>query len=257
MATQYNPKTLAKTLSYISCRALAEHGLFWDPDGSMPWKDFYWVLQEDPTLRFVRESHIREIAYLGLELPFVLDGNLLRLQSLLDRPEYAQAICLPDRLFFACRRRQFVFVREHGIVGSNRPYVPICAERELALRIGRRRDPEPVLLEVLGAAAALEGEVFRLAGPELYLVESIPARHLIFPLLRSDRRAALEVRKKPEARPPAPLLPTAAGSFLVENRHLGNPSGGAKPFDKTGKQKGKKKGDWKREAREERLKRRV
>ncbi len=70
MAGRVNPRTLARTLSTIAVHCPWEHGLFWDPDGSMPWKEFYWALQEDHSLRFVRESHIRELAYLGLEVPF-------------------------------------------------------------------------------------------------------------------------------------------------------------------------------------------
>ncbi len=82
MAAQYNPKTLAKTLSYIAYQAPAEYGLFWDPDGTMPWKELYWALQEDPSLRFVREGIVRELNYLpGCELPFALEGNLLRLRA--------------------------------------------------------------------------------------------------------------------------------------------------------------------------------
>jgi len=255
MGARYNPKTLAKTLAYILFHAPAEHGLFWDPDGTMPWKELFGVLEEDPSLRFVRESHIREIAYLGLEMPFALEGNLLRLQAPLEQPDYPPATHVPERLYFACRRRQLVFLREHGIVASHRPYVPISANRELALRLGQRRDPEAFLLEVLAARAASEGELIRLAGAELYLVEAIPVRHLMFPLLRADQQAALTARKKVEAKPSRPDIALGAGSFLVEDRHLRTHFAAVNGVHKPGKQKGKKKGDWKREARGERHRR--
>ena len=125
MAAQYNPKTLAKTICYITCHAPAEYGLFWDPDATMPWKELYWALQEDPTLRFIRESHIRELTYLGLELPFVLDGNLLRLMPNWPQPSYPLTDSPPERLYFACRRKQYSILREHGITASRRPYLPV------------------------------------------------------------------------------------------------------------------------------------
>src|SRR5208337_4911171 len=97
---KHQPKTLAKILDYIARRSPGEHGLFWDPDGGMPWKEFYWVLQEDPSLRFVRESTIRELALLGIELPFALDGKLLRLRPEVACPRYPSASEVPERLYF-------------------------------------------------------------------------------------------------------------------------------------------------------------
>jgi putative RNA 2'-phosphotransferase len=255
MTARYNPKTLAKTISYIAYQAPAEHGLFWDPDGTMPWKELFWALQEDLSLRFVRESTIREIAYLGLELPFVLEGSLLRLQIGRNLPLYSPTTDVPDRLYFACRRKQSAYLKEHGIEPSRRPYVPISSARELALRLGRRRDPEPLVIEVLAGKAASEGELIRWAGAELYLVEAIPVRYLIFPLVRADHHATLSARKRVEAKPSRPDLPASAGSFLVDQQHLYGHLSAMSGADKTGKQKGKRKSDWKREAKKERHKR--
>jgi putative RNA 2'-phosphotransferase len=257
MAAQYNPKTLAKTISYITHYAPAEYGLFWDPDGSMPWKELYWALQEDPSLRFVRESHIRELTYLGLELPFILDGNFLRLMPNLAQPSYPLADCPPERLYFACRRKQYSILFEQGITASHRPYVPVCSDRELALRIGRRRDPEPLLVEVLAATASTEGEPIRSAGAGLYLVESVPVRYLVLPFIRLEQHAALTSRKKPETKPSRPDLPISSGSFFVEAHQLHGHSSAMGGTDKPGKMKGKKKEDWKRAAKKERRKRSV
>jgi putative RNA 2'-phosphotransferase len=255
MTAQYNPKTLAKTISYIAYHAPAEYGLFWDPDGTMPWKEFYWALQEDHSLRFVRESNIRELIYLGLELPFVLEGNLLCLRKGLNQPLYPAAEKVPERLYFACRRKQYAIVLEHGILRSNRSYVSVASNRELALRVGKRRDPSPFLIEVLAARASSEGETVRWAGAELYLVESVPVRNLIFPLLREERRASLRSRKKVETKTSRPDHPTSAGSFFVGARQFQSDSSVKDGVNKTGKQKGGKKGDWKRNAKKERHKR--
>jgi putative RNA 2'-phosphotransferase len=252
---KYNPKTLAKTIYYVSFHAPAEYGLFWDPDGTMPWKELYWALQEDASLRFVREGHIRELTYLGLELPFVLDGTLLRLLPSLGQLSYPLSDHPPERLYFACRRKQYAILLEHGITRSNRSSVPICADRELALRIGKRRDPEPILVEVLAAGASAEGEPIRWAGAELYLVESVPVRHLILPLIRTQQHAALTSRKKPETKPSRTVLPISAGSFLVDAHQLHGHSPAMNGGDKAAKKKGKKKDDWKRESKKERQKR--
>jgi len=255
MTALYNRKTLAKTICYVAYHSPAEYGLFWDPDGTMPWKELYWALQEDPSLRFVREGHIRELTYLGLELPFVLDGNLLRLTPNLAQPSYPLADHPPERLYFACRRKQYATLLEHGITPSHRPYVPVCADRELALRIGRRRDPEPLLLEVLAAKASAEGETVRSAGAELYLVESVPIRYLILPLVCAEQYAGPTSRKKVEKKPSRTDLPVSPGSFFVDAHQLHSRLPAMNGGDKAGKKKGKKKDDWKREAKKERHKR--
>ncbi len=255
MAAQYHPKTLAKTLTYIAYHAPAEYGLFWDPDGTMPWKELYWALQEDPSLRFVREAIIRELSYLGLELPFIVAGSLLRRREGLELPSYPLADHVPERLYFACRRKNYHFLSDHGIVRSQRSFVPVSADKELALRLGKRRDSDPLLIEIRAAKASSEGQLVRWAGGELYLVESIPASYLIFPLLRAERHSASTARKKVEAKPSRPDLPASAGSFFVDAQQLQTHSPGRNGIDKAGKQKSGKKRDWKREAKKERHKR--
>lgn len=255
MAARYNPKTLIKTLSYITVQAPAEFGLFWDADGTMPWKELYWALQEDSSLRFVRESVIRELTHLGLELPFAIVGSQLLLRSGLHHPSYPPADNVPDRLYFACRRKQYAYVLDHGLTPSSRPLVPLSATKDLALRLGRRRDPEPVLLEVRASAAHAEGETFYRAGTDLYLVASVPVRHLVFPLLRAEQQVALNSRKRAETKPSRVGLPVTPGSFFVDAHQLDGSTGAKNAGDKAGKQKGRKKSDWKRDAKSERHKR--
>jgi putative RNA 2'-phosphotransferase len=257
MAAQYNPKTLAKTLSYIGYHAPAEYGLFWDSDGTMPWKELYWALQEDPSLRFVREGIIRELVYLGLELPFVIEGSLLRLQAGLDLPCYPLVDNVPERLYFACRRKQYVILSEHGIVASHRPYVPVSANKELSVRLAQRRDPEPVLVEIRAAKARSEGQPILWAGAELYLVQAIPVSYLVFPLMRAERHASSTARKKVAPKPSRPNLPASAGSFFVDAHHVHphSPATDGVGVDNGVKQKGRKKTDWKRESKKERHKR--
>ena len=140
---KHQPKILAKTLDYISRHSPGEHGLFWDPDGTMPWKELYWAMQEDPSLRFVRESTIREIGSLGIELPFVLDGSRLRLVAEVGSPQYPPASEVPGRLTSGIRAKNMVYVQDNGLKSVGRPFVALCADRELALRIAKRREPEP------------------------------------------------------------------------------------------------------------------
>jgi len=246
---RYLPKTLAKTISYIAYHAPAEYGLFWDPNGTMPWKEFYWALQEDPNLRFVRQSHVQELNYLQIALPFTIEDNLLRLQSQFPVPPYPVAEDVPNRLFYACSRRHFSFASKHGLFSTGRPFLAACADKDLALRTGSRRNPQPFLVEIFAGPAKNDGIVFRSAGSELYLFESIPTEYLQFPPVREEESLRLAGKKKQKLLPKTPRDPSP-GSFVVSIDHFQQTLGEKVGRAGTQTSKRDKKGpEWKREAR--------
>jgi putative RNA 2'-phosphotransferase len=245
---KHQPKTLAKTLGYIITHSPGEYGLFWDPDGTMPWKEFYSALQQDLSLRFVRQSTIHELTLLGIKLPFALDGNLLRLRPEFAPPVYAPASDVPKRLYFGLKPKKLVYTQETGLRSSRRRFVPVCSERELALRIARRDEENPILIEILAREACQSGLSILAAGLHLYLVESVPVEFIVFPQVRQDLAERLATpARKPEAKPSHPVAP---GSFIVQTHHL-EASGLGKPAKKGAK------GGWKKEGRKERHKREI
>ena len=247
---KHQHKTLAKTLSSISTHSPGEYGLFWDPDGTMPWKEFYWALQEDLSLRFVRQSTIRELTLLGIELPFALDGNLLRLRPEFALSAYPLASDVPKRLYFGVKPKNMVYTQKIGLRSSRRRFVPVCGERELALRIALREEKTPILIEILAREASESGLSFFTAGLHLYLVESVPAAYILFPKVRQDLAERLAgLARKLEAQPSPP---TPSGSFIVQAHHLEAPGAG-KLIKKAAKKDAK--GGWKKEGRKERHKR--
>ncbi|MFZ0928573.1 MAG: hypothetical protein WAN11_08230 [Syntrophobacteraceae bacterium] len=249
---KHQPKTLAKTLGYIATHSPGEYGLFWDPDGTMPWKEFYWALQQDLSLRFVRQSTIQELTLLGIELPFALDGNLLRLCPGFAPPVYPPTSDVRKRLYFGLKPKNLVYTQESGLRSSRRRFVPVCGERELALRIARRDEETPILIEILAREAYQRGLSFLTAGLHLYLVESVPREFILFPQMRQNLAERLTTpARKPEVQPPHPAAP---GSFIVQTHHL-EALGAGKPAKK-GAKKDAKEG-WKKEGRKERHKREI
>ena len=258
MTAQYMPKTLAKTLTYLLTVAPGEHGLFWSPDGTMPWKELYWTLQEDESLRYVREMHLKEIAYLGIELPVVLDGSLLRLKEGIPVPVYPPVQAPPERLYHACRRKQYLTASRNGFVPAGRPFIPLSSDKGLALRLGSRRDPEPLLVEIFAARAASEGIAFLQAGPTLFLAEALPVQYLLFPPVREDflAKAAARSKARSEARRERVQSSPTPGSFFMDVGHFQESAPGGGLQGKDGK-KGRRGAEWKRAARKERNKRNV
>jgi putative RNA 2'-phosphotransferase len=246
---KHQPKTLAKTLDYIARRSPGEYGLFWDPDGAMPWKEFYWALQEDPSLRFVRESTIRELELLGIELPFVMDGNRLRLVAQQTRPCYPPAFEVPERLFFGLRAKNLVHVQKNGLYGHGNRSLALCEDRELALRIAKRREEAPILVEILAREASLNSLSFFVAGPQLYLTEFVPVTFIVFPKIRRDVAEKMAEHAPKREVKPSPV--TTPGSFTVQPQHLQT----SQPAGKTSKNDAR--AGWKKDSRKERHKRDV
>jgi putative RNA 2'-phosphotransferase len=243
---KHQHKTLARTLAYIACHAPDEFGLFWDPDGSMPWKEFYWALQEDPSLRFVREATVRELALLGIELPFILDGNRLRLTLGTPVPVYLPADKLPERYIYFIRPKNMAHIQEFGLRSISRPYITVCTEQDMSLRLAKRREPNPIKIEILGRQAQDGGIPFLKAGEKLLLVEAIPREFLILPKIRED---TVPEKKKAVSSKPSPA---PAGSFIVQPHHVQSVAG-QKP-NKGGR---KDKKGWKTDSRKDRNKRDV
>ncbi len=253
---KYHPNTLAKTINYIGYHAPGDHGLFWDDNGTMPWKEFYWALQQEPGLGFVRASTLRELQHLGYTLPFILDGQVLRLNEGFTNAPYP-LVMPPSRLYYACLRRSYQHVRQFGLVSTQRRYLPLASQRELAASIARRRDPQPIPIEIQAVKAHEDRIRFRQAGEYLYLVEALPQEYLIFPPLSTKARGQTgKVEQKDRGHQAAASL-AASGSFQLSVEHLRGDRPGDQLTTGKGTSKLAKSGDWKRDARGLRHKRKV
>ncbi len=257
-------KTLAKILTTMACTLPHEYGLFWDDDGTMPWKEFYWALQEDPRLRFVRESTVKELALLGHALPFVLDGSRLRLVAGSSSLPLFSPVEPSDRLFTGIRPQQLSAVRLDGLRAQHRSYVPLWAHKETAERMARRRTSSPLVLEIRAREAHAAGERFYQAGADFFLTRAVPASYVIIPLGMLEETA--EEEKVIRSRQGAKTVPKEDfradfGSFHVKPQHLqelfsNRVIEGPRGKEPSGK-KGRKDGGWKKAARKERRKREI
>lgn len=257
MSSRILPKTLAKILGYVACHAPSEYGLFWDPDGTMPWKELYWALQEDPKLRFVREATLKELELVGMELPFSLRDGLLRINDPSDLP-LLETCTPPKTLYHWARRKQVRALMRNGLVpGGNRSCLPLFADRDMAHRVARRRDPQPVLVTVTGLAAHEAGIAFLDAGEGMFLCSQVPVDFLVFQeLSQEDLDEAAAGRKKEKKSPKKSPKPPTPGSFYPDPSHLAHIADEDESPAHSKKQKKRGKGpDWKRQSRKERRKR--
>lgn len=215
-----------------------EFGLVPDPDGYIPYKELLQAIHEEQGWGYVRQGHFNEILMGNDRSLFQWDEKRIRvlkrdwqldLKNPLDNN-------LPKILFIAVRRRSHAHVMEKGLSSSPDKYLPLSPEKEMAIRIGSRRDQNPVLLEVMAHPAKQVGIPFYAFG-HLLLAKEIPKDFISGPPVSRDVVPVREERaKRTEERP----LDFTPGSFLLEPDRQTVP----KPHTK-----GKKRKGWKENSR--------
>lgn len=200
-------------LTYVLARRPDEFGLLPDADGYVKIKDLLKALHEDEGLRYVNRSHIAEIILSVPGAPIEISENRIRARSRELLPATTEAESLPKVLFTAIRRRAYAVVLERGVQAADNARIVMSPSREVAERLGKRIDPEPVILTVLVQSCRNQGVTFEQAGEDLFLADLIPPGGFSAPLL--------PLEKRPEARPPekpadTSRRPETPGSFTID-----------------------------------------
>ena len=217
-----------------------EFGLVPDIEGFIHFKELLQAIHEEEGWRYVRRSHINEV-FLGRDRS-LFESEDERIRSVERRWEldpHNPTRFLPKILFTAVRRKAHPVVMERGLRAVEDRYLILTPVREMALRIGRRRDQKPVLLEILAEVAKEKRALFFSFG-DLFLSPGIPAKAIEGPPLPKelpeDRREKGKKKEKPAKGP----LPISSGTFFLD------PSRDPDPYRKA---KGKKRKGWKENAR--------
>ncbi|MBW1722777.1 MAG: RNA 2'-phosphotransferase [Deltaproteobacteria bacterium] len=236
-------ENFTRFLVYVLGHSPDEFGLLPDPEGFVGFKELLWAVHEEPGWGYVRISHIQEVL-LGKDRDlFEVDDNRIRTLERRWRMDFEHpAETLPKLLYIAVRRRAHSHALEKGLRAAQGAYLLLSPEKDMALRIGRRRDQEPVLLEILSDMATTEGLPFYAFG-RLFLAAEIPSRYIKGPPLpKKPLKSPVPDPAKLQERMPDFL----AGTFVLEEGR--DPATGRRT-------KGKKRKGWKEEARKLRRKR--
>ena len=231
---------LKKELIYILGKRPDEFGLVPDREGFIKIKELIQALHEEEGLGFVRESHINELMMHDGGDFFDIEGNRIRAKAIsweleLEDPVYD----LPKLLYTSVRRRAYPVIMEKGIFYRDDSHIILSPSKDMAFRIGRRKDPNPVILEIIAYDAMEKGSQFFSFG-QLYLCSWISKDVILGPPL--DKEELEEKKKKKEKRDTEREKierAFSAGTFVLKE-----------PREKKGK--GKKKKGWKEKARKAR-----
>ncbi|KMY66357.1 hypothetical protein AAU61_18050 [Desulfocarbo indianensis] len=215
---------LVKILVYALGVAPHEFGLVADAEGWVSVKELLKALHDEDGWRGVRETMIADAATRLAPNELELDGK--RIRSRARRPPRPRPGAEPPaHVYIGLRRRAWPALRDRGLEAREESPLLLAASRELALRLGRRRDAEPVLVTVQAQRAMDLGVMFSGLGEELYLADWIPAECLMGPPLPENLPAKKPAKPKPD-KPSGPVMPSPdsmPGSFIVQQQDLDKP----------------------------------
>ena len=213
MAQQKAAKQLSKILMYILGHRPDEFGLVPDPGGFVKIKDLLKAVCEDKEWKNLRISQINEICLTTPNPPFEIVNSTIRANNRekLFVPKKAET---PPKILFTCiRQKAYAHVTSKGLQPAGYPYIILSSSEDMATRIGRRSDQEPVLLKVLVQKSMDKGVVFYQAGELLFTAAYIPAACFTGPALPKEKAPVKPKKTKPE-------IPESPGSYLVDLKHM-------------------------------------
>jgi len=235
-------ESLARMLAYMLGRRPDEFGLVLEEGGWVQIKKLLQSLHEEPGFSRVRREDLERLAALISPPPLEISGE--RVRSLAPpSPELRRDPegPLPSSLYLAISPKVHPLVWEQGLKPPPGRELVLARQPEMALRLGKRRDNEPILVIIQATAAARAGVSFQAYGEELFLSPTgIPREFLQVPPLPKE---ALPPR--PAAKPKAHPAP---GALLLDLPQMltGKPAQG----------KQRDEASWKKGARALRKKRR-
>ncbi|MDY6825469.1 MAG: hypothetical protein SWH68_16980 [Thermodesulfobacteriota bacterium] len=232
-------KKLAKFIDTMLGRCPWEFGLVPDARGYVKIKEFLKALNEEEGWRHVRQSLLNELLLTVPDAPFEISEGHIRATDRSHLRPPVDAAEPPVLLYVCVRGKAYPRVIEHGISPSFADQVVLAVDRQMAEKIGKRRDAEAITLTVETEKAQAGGVVFNQAGEGLFLAEFIPPGCFTGPPPPREKPAPRPAAKKPPQQP-AEGTQTRAGTFTPS---LSDKSGVA-GNKKAGK---KKEPDWKKD----------
>ena len=210
MAPKNPLNKFAKFLSYVLGRKPDEFGLLPDDQGYVKIKDLIKAFNEEEGWRHIRMAHINELMVTLPNSPVEIKDNLIRAADRENVPKLTTCKNPPKLLYGCVRTKAYPFVFQRGFSPSASEYVILSANQDMALRMGRRIDQNPVLLTVQVQNCLDNGMMFYEFG-SLYLTGFVPVDCFTGPPLPKQKEEKPAREKPPERR-----IDPLAGSFFMD-----------------------------------------
>ena len=174
---------LSKLLALLLRHRASEHGLALDPEGFVPIDQLQAAINRKGGWGWVRAEHVEEVIARQEKRRYeIVDGDIRAIygHTLATAISYP-AVAPPDLLLHGTARRFVDAIRREGLRPMSRQYVHLTDDLALAQLTGRRRDPQPAILQIDAARAHAEGVVFFQADNGVFLAKQVPAEYIAVP----------------------------------------------------------------------------
>lgn len=183
-----DPIKLAKVLAYALGRNPDEFGLVPDGDGFVKIKELLKAFHEEDGWKFVRKAGIDEVLYSIADPPVEVKEDRIRALEREHLEERAYAAEPPLLLYTCVRQRAYPHALKNGVNPMGRKHVVLASDADLALRLGRRFEADPVLLTINVDQAHDRGCLFLKASQRLFLCRHIPNGSFRGPALPKEKK---------------------------------------------------------------------
>jgi putative RNA 2'-phosphotransferase len=84
----------------------------------------------------------------------------------------------PDVLYHGTAKKFLDSIMKEGLLPMNRQYVHLSVDTDMATLVGKRRDVDPVILEINARAAENDGIKFYIGNDKVWLCDGMPSKYI-------------------------------------------------------------------------------
>jgi putative RNA 2'-phosphotransferase len=179
-------KRLEKILFAMLGRQPDAFGMLLDEGGWVSIKELHRAVMKETGFSHVTPRCLTQFFSLYRPEKFEWQENYVRVRLELQSPGltiYKEATP-PELLYVSIRPKAHAHVFARGLQSkNNKEWIVLSTKKEVALKIGRRRDNDPIIAEIMALKSSKAGVLYRRAGNLLYLVESLDPQWMNIPPL--------------------------------------------------------------------------
>lgn len=168
---------LSKLISYILRHHPEKYGLSLDRYGFANLQKLVEVISQKK--KWVSKQEIRKVVEKSEKKRFEIKGNKIRATygHTIEVEQVSPEVEPPEVLFHGTSRRKVGTILKNGLQPMKRQYVHLCQTEQEAYRVGKRKDTNPVILQIRARDAFGEGIKFRKCG-SVYIAKQIPGKFI-------------------------------------------------------------------------------
>lgn len=173
--------SLSKEISYALRHAPWEYELELDADGFVPIEQLLAAINESGHYeRPVTAADLAHIIETSEKKRHEIQGDKIRALYGHSVPERIsrQRITPPSLLYHGTTHKALASILRDGLKPMGRQYVHLSVDTDSALRVGQRRDSDPVILVISAAKADADGIAFYEGNEKVVLADTLPAKYI-------------------------------------------------------------------------------